>query len=822
MLKVIDFGLAKSAVLGARDASLTVGGFVGTPHFASPEQLEEKDLDIRSDIYSLGATLWYLLTGQTLYSGSLARVMIGHISETPPFDRLIAPPALRALLRRMLAKNPADRPQTPDALLTEIRAVASQVADPQLICRLEPVAFGAGCGFTLQELLRVRRFLPLPEALPLLRKIVEALDSVDAAGRAQVDLTVQAVALDFPEQSTTLASDLLRQTVAQWPPFGLKFRDSAPTVVDEPDAVGDQATLFVAPATPRDEGYLQRVAGIASELLGGRLRAENSAPPTEFAPLAALTEEGNGVLQAALAARSPAAYGSGAEFLDALQKAEGVEAVVLAAAPAKEVATLARTMRITSAELPRRPRRSRTPRVVLAALALVVVGGAAAAIFFFNPEFFLADDDAKAPSRKPVTVAPKSLMAELVTPPATPAAATPAPEPAAVPEPATPPPPPPAPLDPDQQIKLAIGESAEYEAAADWKSALSSAVHLVRDFPTYEKGPARLEDLIGRLGAKGEFTRHWPTYEPVLQEASDLGSGHATFLLGQAIKKEDPSRALSLFRKAADLGVREAMTEVGLAYFHGDSVTKDVAEAERWFQKASDHGDPAGMLTLGECYLSGTGVKQDNARALKLIQEAADHGSGDARNLLGKLYLYGRAGLTMSKPTALEYFRLAKEAKCPEAFYNLGMLAYTAKGPFNSPARAATLFEGGAKLGHPLSMFYYARCLDQGTGVVKSTSDAQSWYGKAIGSLKKEAEGGSRAAMLCYAMACDEGLGIDKNSAEAKRWYIKAASLGDTIAEQWCFQNRVGFPIPASGLSTSTITVPRKGFGGKRVPTPLP
>jgi serine/threonine protein kinase len=57
IVKVIDFGLAKSTQRGGESSSsLTVGGgFVGTPHFASPEQLEEREIDIRSDIYSLGA-----------------------------------------------------------------------------------------------------------------------------------------------------------------------------------------------------------------------------------------------------------------------------------------------------------------------------------------------------------------------------------------------------------------------------------------------------------------------------------------------------------------------------------------------------------------------------------------------------------------------------------------------------------------------------------------------------------------------------------------------------------------------------------------------
>lgn len=806
LLKVIDFGLAKSALSGARDATVTVGGFVGTPHFASPEQLEEKDLDIRSDIYSLGATLWYLLTGQTLYSGSLARVMIGHISETPAFDRLVAPPGLRALLRRMLAKNAADRPQTPDVLLTEIRVALSQLGDPAFVCRLEPVSASSGCAFTLQELLRARRFLPPAEALPILRKIAEALDSVDAAGRAQVDLAVHSIAIDFPELATLTSADMMRQPVEQWPAFGLKFRDRDPTVLGQLATIQSGATLLSAASPQRGESYLQHLAGIACEMLGGRQRAENSTAPSEFAPLAALSEEGNAVLLAALTTQSPAAYANGADFLEALQNAEGLPASTPVPVVEQGTAVLPRTQRAILPEPVLPARSSRRPLAWVA--VAVLVGGSAIGIMALRRSAPPAESKQE---EQPAAVAPAS-VADV------PATLAPAPVAETPPAPATPAPAPAPPaLDADQQLKIAIGESAEYEAANDWKNALVSATHLVRDFPLYDKGPARLEDLIGRMIAKGEFGRHWPTYEAPLQEASDLGSGHATLLLGLATKKEDPARALPMLTKAANLGVREAMTEVGQAFLRGEGVPKDVVEAERWFQQASDHGDPAGMFVLAEAYLSGKGVKQDNAKALKLLQDAADHRSGDAKNLLGKLYLYGKAGLVLNRATAIEYFRQAKDLKCPEAFYNLGMLAYTAKGPFASPARATGLFEGGAKLNHPLSMFYYGRCLDEGTGVPMSKSDAAMWYAKAIDSLKKGAESGSRAEMVCYAMALDGGLGVEQNSAEAKRWYIKAASLGDTIAQQWCYEHRVDFQVLGSGNSRPSLTLPQKVFVGKRV-----
>lgn len=128
IVKVIDFGLAKTTGGGADAATLTADGFVGTPHFASPEQLEERELDVRSDIYSLGVTLYYMLAGQTPFSGSIAQVMSQHLEREPPLERLSGQhPALHELLRRMLAKNPADRQQNATELRKEIAACLAAV-----------------------------------------------------------------------------------------------------------------------------------------------------------------------------------------------------------------------------------------------------------------------------------------------------------------------------------------------------------------------------------------------------------------------------------------------------------------------------------------------------------------------------------------------------------------------------------------------------------------------------------------------------------------------------------------------------------------------
>jgi serine/threonine protein kinase/TPR repeat protein len=125
-VKVIDFGLAKSCKESNNEdlVTLSMGGFIGTPQFASPEQLEEQDLDIRSDIYSLGVTLWYMLAGKAPFTGSLAQVMSQHLSKPPPFAELPnLPGAVAPLLKRMLEKNAGKRFQTATELRIETERV---------------------------------------------------------------------------------------------------------------------------------------------------------------------------------------------------------------------------------------------------------------------------------------------------------------------------------------------------------------------------------------------------------------------------------------------------------------------------------------------------------------------------------------------------------------------------------------------------------------------------------------------------------------------------------------------------------------------------
>jgi serine/threonine protein kinase/tetratricopeptide (TPR) repeat protein len=113
-VKIIDFGLAKAVADAGGEMDITHGEFVGTPNFASPEQFESGPVDVRSDIYSLGATLWFALTGKTPFAGrNIEEIRRAQKLAALPAEQLKAahvPRFLRSLLKSMLAPEPAARP----------------------------------------------------------------------------------------------------------------------------------------------------------------------------------------------------------------------------------------------------------------------------------------------------------------------------------------------------------------------------------------------------------------------------------------------------------------------------------------------------------------------------------------------------------------------------------------------------------------------------------------------------------------------------------------------------------------------------------------
>jgi serine/threonine protein kinase len=135
-VKLGDFGLARSIEL---DSELTTKGeFLGTPLFASPEQIKGETLDVRSDIYSVCATFYYLLTGQAPFAGNTSTSLIAKlVSEDPVSIRSLnpqVPPLLEHVIMRGLQRDRADRYQT----VVELR----QALEPFLVGKGAVAAWG--------------------------------------------------------------------------------------------------------------------------------------------------------------------------------------------------------------------------------------------------------------------------------------------------------------------------------------------------------------------------------------------------------------------------------------------------------------------------------------------------------------------------------------------------------------------------------------------------------------------------------------------------------------------------------------------------------
>jgi hypothetical protein len=115
-VKVGDFGLSISTLTRDVRHELATAGFEGTPQFAAPEQLRGEPLDVRADIYAVGATLYYLLTGRPPLDAPDLRELVSKVaSEKPPSPRVLRrdiPRGLAAVVLRSVGKTPAGRPQS--------------------------------------------------------------------------------------------------------------------------------------------------------------------------------------------------------------------------------------------------------------------------------------------------------------------------------------------------------------------------------------------------------------------------------------------------------------------------------------------------------------------------------------------------------------------------------------------------------------------------------------------------------------------------------------------------------------------------------------
>jgi len=205
--KLMDFGLAKSAIAAASISSMTApahatspittkGMIVGTFQYMSPEQVEGKEVDARSDLFAFGAVLYEMLTGQRAFQGKSQLSVASAILEKEPEPISIAqpltPPSLDRTIRKCLAKDPEDRWQTARDLQLELKWIAesgSQAGAPAVVVagrkQRELLAWIAAAALAVVAIAFAVGFvLRAPQPPPVLRATVLPPEKTDIQAAA--------------------------------------------------------------------------------------------------------------------------------------------------------------------------------------------------------------------------------------------------------------------------------------------------------------------------------------------------------------------------------------------------------------------------------------------------------------------------------------------------------------------------------------------------------------------------------------------------------------------------------------------------------------
>jgi serine/threonine-protein kinase len=152
-IKLLDFGIAKLTLDPAWTAShqTRTGTLIGTPAYMAPEQCRGVEIDWRADIYALGCILYEVFGGRPPFRGDgVGDVLGAHMYLAPPPIAAV-PPAIWRLIDRMLAKQPAERPQTTGQIVEAIETLLAAGVEPTIAPRLPGAAEAASAASSEQS-----------------------------------------------------------------------------------------------------------------------------------------------------------------------------------------------------------------------------------------------------------------------------------------------------------------------------------------------------------------------------------------------------------------------------------------------------------------------------------------------------------------------------------------------------------------------------------------------------------------------------------------------------------------------------------------------
>lgn len=271
-IKLVDMGLARSDRFDFGQDMTASGVTLGTFDYISPEQAKDpRDADIRSDLYSLGCTLYFMLTGSPPYpGGTMLQKLLAHGSNPPPEireRRSEVSEHLSNVLKRMLAKQPSDRYQDAESLVSDLKRVAVLDLLPRSR-NAGPLADGGDAGVLLSGTRLTRLFeqhLPWVAATGLLLLVAAVLQVQAMVGGNSLTIPPSAQ----PPQLAVNRGPAIRPTNAPLTPFN-------PTRPDRgPDPAGDEAAADATGVS----------SGTESSFADPRLPPKLQIGPSKIAPL---------------------------------------------------------------------------------------------------------------------------------------------------------------------------------------------------------------------------------------------------------------------------------------------------------------------------------------------------------------------------------------------------------------------------------------------------------------------------------------------------------------------------------------------------------
>jgi TPR repeat protein/serine/threonine protein kinase len=836
-MKLIDFGLATGTGTEALDAAriTRTRDFVGSPAFASPEQCEMQPLDTRSDIYSLGVTLWYLLSGKRPFSGTVGQVLIAQVVRPPPFEQLAqVPEPVIAILERMLRKDREQRFQTPNELQDAVEAAAVKLAsefgavperlavefgtaqldnqaEPAMENQAEPVLLTAPASPLLDMYLAVevgalaanRYRLVSEEREGNGGRLFHAKDQRAAAGQPSevvLKLVHPGIAAD-PELLDLLENEIevIRQATHPHlvPYWRVERASPGPWLVRDwvhgfllfdllrwrQSLRADELLALLGPLA----STVDYVSSQGLRLVDVSVRKILVACPSEISP-EKFPEFARGDARAWSRCRLLLNPLSLAPLLFRSRNGWDRQTIV----PASRVLSTSRTQAGIKG--------SKAVRLYGRLVYELLSGHASiqdANSQKYTPLPELDQEGNETLRRACVSTDPahpnceafwKALKENLA---GKERSFTHAAQPPASISPVVSSRPPARPPKRNLVVGTVAGVALIIALAlvSVTRSGRPGAGPQVIPTPSAEAAkPVSTPAITITANPTASIAVATPdpapvataTPTPIPVAVTITSPSISATPLQEKVTTKTPYKAtflasLPLVQKAAAAGNIDAMNNLAVLYQNGRGLAQSYDKAREWFQKAADAGDVDAMNSLGELYYYGRGVARDYTQARDWYEKAAAGDNANAMYSLGWMYEKGSGVIIRDYTQARKWYERAAAAGNTEANYNLGVLYQNGQGVAQDYNKAREWLQKAADAGNADAMNNLGELYSYAQGVARDYTQARNWYQRA-------AAAGSTEAMCNIGVLYRNGQGVPQNYGKAREWFQKAADAGNADA----------------------------------------